>query len=250
MPRSRIRWYSRSVSVIAGATVIESPVCTPIGSMFSIEQTTTALSCRSRISSSSYSFQPSTLSSISTACTGLAGQAGAGDAASRSSVGVRHAGTQAAHGEGRPDHHRQAQLGDGGADLVHRVADRGPGHVGVADREPALATMSLKICRSSPRLIAVDVGADQLDAVLLQHARLVQRDRGVQRGLPAQGGQHRVAGAPGRSTSFSTNSGGDRLDVGGVGELRVGHDRRRVGVDQARPGCPRSRSTRQAWVPE
>ncbi len=33
---SRIFWYSRSVSVIAGATVIESPVCTPIGSTFSM----------------------------------------------------------------------------------------------------------------------------------------------------------------------------------------------------------------------
>ena len=41
---SRIRWYSRSVRVMAGATVTESPVCTPIGSMFSIEQTTTTLS--------------------------------------------------------------------------------------------------------------------------------------------------------------------------------------------------------------
>jgi hypothetical protein len=38
---SRITWYSLSVSVIAGATVIESPVCTPIGSKFSIEQITT-----------------------------------------------------------------------------------------------------------------------------------------------------------------------------------------------------------------
>ena len=28
---SRIRWYSLSVSVWAGATVMESPVCTPIG---------------------------------------------------------------------------------------------------------------------------------------------------------------------------------------------------------------------------
>ena len=44
MAVSRIRWYSRSVSVMAGATVTESPVCTPIGSMFSIEQTTTTLS--------------------------------------------------------------------------------------------------------------------------------------------------------------------------------------------------------------
>lgn len=58
MPRSRIRWYSRSVSVMAGATVTESPVCTPIGSKFSIEHTTTTLSLPSRINSSSNSFQP------------------------------------------------------------------------------------------------------------------------------------------------------------------------------------------------
>src|SRR5262245_63225645 len=41
---SRMRWYSLSVRVIAGATVIESPVWTPIGSKFSIEQMMTALS--------------------------------------------------------------------------------------------------------------------------------------------------------------------------------------------------------------
>ncbi len=69
---SRMCWYSRSVRVIAGATVTESPVCTPIGSMFSIEQTTTALSLRSRISSSSNSFQPRMDSSSSTSVTGLA----------------------------------------------------------------------------------------------------------------------------------------------------------------------------------
>ena len=57
---------------IAGAMVTESPVCTPIGSMFSIEQTTTTLSWRSRISSSSNSFQPRMDSSSSTSVTGLA----------------------------------------------------------------------------------------------------------------------------------------------------------------------------------
>ena len=72
MAVSRIRWYSRSVSVMAGATVTESPVCTPIGSMFSIEQTTTTLSALSRISSSSNSFQPIMLSSSRTSCVGLA----------------------------------------------------------------------------------------------------------------------------------------------------------------------------------
>ena len=43
---SRMIWYSLSVSVCAGATVIESPVCTPIGSRFSIEQTMMQLSLR------------------------------------------------------------------------------------------------------------------------------------------------------------------------------------------------------------
>ena len=70
MPMSRSFWYSRSVSVNTGATVIESPVCTPTGSTFSIGQTTTTLSCLSRISSSSNSFQPSMPSSSSTSSVG------------------------------------------------------------------------------------------------------------------------------------------------------------------------------------
>src|SRR5580704_3252991 len=41
---SRMIWYSLSERVIAGAMVIESPVWTPIGSKFSIEQMMTALS--------------------------------------------------------------------------------------------------------------------------------------------------------------------------------------------------------------
>jgi hypothetical protein len=40
----RISWYCRSDRVICGATVIESPVCTPMASKFSIEQTTMTLS--------------------------------------------------------------------------------------------------------------------------------------------------------------------------------------------------------------
>ncbi|OPZ53058.1 MAG: hypothetical protein BWY91_02082 [bacterium ADurb.BinA028] len=70
MPMSRSRWYSRSVRVSAGATVIESPVWTPMGSRFSMEQTTTTLSLWSRITSSSYSFQPMIDSSRSTSVTG------------------------------------------------------------------------------------------------------------------------------------------------------------------------------------
>ena len=63
---SRRRWYSLSVRVCAGAMVMESPVCTPMGSRFSMEHTITTLSARSRITSSSYSFQPSRDFSTST----------------------------------------------------------------------------------------------------------------------------------------------------------------------------------------
>ena len=62
----RMIWYSLSVSVSAGATVMLSPVCTPIGSTFSIEQMMMQLSALSRTTSISNSFQPSTLSSTST----------------------------------------------------------------------------------------------------------------------------------------------------------------------------------------
>ncbi len=68
----RMIWYSLSVSVCAGATVIESPVCTPIGSKFSIEQMMTTLSFLSRITSSSNSFHPAMDSSISTSLIGEA----------------------------------------------------------------------------------------------------------------------------------------------------------------------------------
>ena len=67
---SRITWNSRSVSVWIGATVIESPVWTPIGSTFSMEQTMTQLSAWSRITSISNSFHPSSDSSMSTSLTG------------------------------------------------------------------------------------------------------------------------------------------------------------------------------------
>ncbi|MNE21468.1 hypothetical protein D3C80_1146330 [compost metagenome] len=59
-----------SVSVRAGATVMLSPVWTPIGSMFSIEQMMMQLSAVSRTTSISYSFQPSTDSSIRTSVVG------------------------------------------------------------------------------------------------------------------------------------------------------------------------------------
>jgi hypothetical protein len=44
MAASRMPGTRRPTSVCTGATVMESPVCTPMGSMFSMEQTMTTLS--------------------------------------------------------------------------------------------------------------------------------------------------------------------------------------------------------------
>ena len=230
MPTSRMCWYSRSVRVIAGATVIESPVCTPIGSTFSIEQTTTTLSCLSRISSSSNSFQPSTDSSTSTSCTGLA--------ASPRATMTRTWAASSATPEPRPP-----MVNDGRTTMrLPTVSAKATAssrlwqteavrHVGADAAHDVLEPLPVLAA-----LDGVDVGADQLDAVLPQHAAVVQFDGEVQRRLPAEGGQQgvdRVAGLLLGGQHLLDELDGERLDVGGVGELRVGHDRRRVGVDQA-----------------
>ena len=56
---------------MAGATVIESPVWTPMGSIFSIEHIMITLSDLSLTTSSSYSFQPIRDSSIKISLMGL-----------------------------------------------------------------------------------------------------------------------------------------------------------------------------------
>ena len=61
-----------------------------------------------------------------------------------------------------------------------------------ADSAPMSRDDLLEPLAVLPRLDGVDVGADQLDAVLLEDAGLVQGHRGVQRGLAAEGGEQRV----------------------------------------------------------
>ncbi len=144
---------------------------------------------------------------------------------------MRHARTQAAHREAGPHHDRQTELLDRLADLVH-----GETHSAARGFTADLGDDVLEPLPVLAALDGIEVGADELDVVALQRPVLVQRDRGVERGLPAQGGQQRVdlVAALGLLGDHPFDEcRGDGLDVGVVGVLGVGHDGGRIGVDQA-----------------
>ncbi len=98
------------------------------------------------------------------------------------------------------------------SDLLHRLAEQ-------------LAVLGL--------VDGVGVGTDHLDVELVEHAHAAQRQRGVERGLPAHGGQERVGAL--LLDDLGDDLRRDRLDVGSVGEVGIGHDRRRIGIDQHDP---------------
>jgi hypothetical protein len=91
------------------------------------------------------------------------------------------------------------------------------------------------------------VRADQLDAVLLEDARVVQLEGHVERRLAAHRRQQRVR--PLLLDDALDPLRRDRLDVGRVGQLRVRHDRGRVAVHQD-DAVALLRSARTACVPE
>ena len=119
-------------------------------------------------------------------------------------------------------------LGDRLVGLVHVMGD---GRVGHAEADPLHGHLEpLAVLRRGDRL---GVGTDQLDLVLVEDAGLDQLHRQVQGGLPAEGGQHRVRTLPLDDPGQDLEV--ERLDVGGVGEVGVGHDRGRVRVGQDQP---------------
>ena len=76
----------------------------------------------------------------------------------------------------------------------------------------------------------VDFGADQLDAVLIEHAGFGEFDGEVEAGLAADGREQRVGALD--ADDLLDVLAAERFDVGAVGELGIGHDGRGVGVDQ------------------
>ena len=188
------------------------------------------LSARSRTTSISYSFQPSTDSSISTSVIGEASRPPRDDLLEFLAV-VGDAAAGAAQREGRPDDRRQADLGRARSIASSSVCDQPALRAVEADPVHRLAEQ-LAVLGLVDRL---GVGADHLDArsAPARPARR-ERQRGVERGLAAHGRQQRVRAAR-AGDDLLDDLRRDRLDIGGVGQLRIGHDRRRVRVDQDDP---------------
>ena len=140
-------------------------------------------------------------------------------------VGVRDAAAGATEGKARAQH----------AGVAHALGDGlGVGHaIGIARACDLQANLGHGLVKELTVLAALDggkVAADHLDAVFIERASLCQLDGGVQAGLAAQRGQQRV-----RMLLLDhalDKLGGDGLNVGAVRKARVGHDGRRIGVDQ------------------
>ena len=143
---------------------------------------------------------------------------------------VGDAGAVAAQREGGADDHRKAQrlqrrpgFGHGVGDARTRRAEADPGHRLLEPR----AVLGL--------VDGLGRGADQFDAVLGEHAALVQLEGAVEGGLAAHGRQQGVGALLGDDSRH--HLGGDRLDVGDVGGLRIRHDGGGIAVDQDHPAA-------------
>ena len=140
-------------------------------------------------------------------------------------VSMRDATTGAAEGKARTQH----------AGISHALGDGlGVCHaVGIARARDLQANLGHGLVKELAVLAALDSGqvaADHLDAVFVERAVLCQFDGGVQTGLAAQRGQQRVRAL---FLDYALDKlGSDGLDIGAVGKTRVGHDGRRVGVNQ------------------
>ena len=141
---------------------------------------------------------------------------------------VGNAAAGAAHRETGADDHRKADVRLDLARLIHRVRHRRTGRA-----ESNLGHRIAKLLAILRQIDRLFIGADQFHAVFLENPVFGQIQCAIECRLPAHGRQHRV-----RALLVDDAFQGlpaDRLDVGRIGHLRVGHDRRRIGGDQDDP---------------
>ncbi len=146
---------------------------------------------------------------------------------------VRETAAGAAEGEARAYHNRVGELLGGVEALLGRCADGAARGLTTDRRDDVLERLAVL-----PRPDRVDVRADQADAVPVEDTGVVQRDRGVQRGLATHRREQRVGPLP--IDDLCNHVRRDRLHIGGVRQVRVGHDRGRIAVDQHHPQALRA----------
>ena len=141
---------------------------------------------------------------------------------------IGDAAAAAAEGEGRADDGRKADGRMLAQCLFHAVGDHRArrlqadfGH-GAAEAVAVLGHVD-----------GIRRGADHLYRVLLKHAMAHQIQRAVQRSLAAHGRQQRIGTFAGDDARYRAPV--NRLDVHGIGHVRVGHDGGGIGVDQDDP---------------
>lgn len=140
-------------------------------------------------------------------------------------VGVRDAAARAAEGKAGPDD-------DGQADflLVLHGFFHGVHHLAACGFHADFFHGGLEQFAVFALLDGLHARADEFHAVLFEAAALVQFHRQVQRRLPAQRGQNRVRLLLLDDLLHELRR--QRLQIRRVGQFRVGHDGRRVGIDQ------------------
>ena len=138
---------------------------------------------------------------------------------------IGHAAAGTAEGKARANNDRKTDLLAGCHNLFQGVDNSRFRHLetdlahGVAEFLPSLGLAD-----------DLDIGGQQFHPIFFQHAHLGDLDRGVEAGLAAQGGQQGVG--PLALDHLGHTFGGDRLDIGPVGQAGIGHDGRRIGIDQ------------------
>ncbi len=140
---------------------------------------------------------------------------------------VSHAPTGASHGVGRPNDDRKAELALDLPGLFHGMGTLALGH-----SRPMRFIAWSKRSRSSAMLMASAL-APIISTPCLASTPCLSSSRAQLSAVcpPWSAGWHRAA----RLDDLLHRLPGDRLDVGGVGHHRIGHDGRWIGVDQNDP---------------
>ena len=138
---------------------------------------------------------------------------------------IGNAATGAAHGEARANNGRKASAFQHRQRFLKRVRNARPRRF-QTDLVHRIAELDAVF-----RLVdSFGVGTDHFHAVLGERAIIEQRERGVERSLPAHGRQDRVG--PLLLDDLRHDFGRDRLDIGRIRQLGISHDRRRVRIDE------------------